>query len=135
MRFRKKHRHDTEVFTDSLNDILFILLMFFLITTTMANPNVKNVHTPRGSKDRTVKQNVTVSIDAAQKLYIGQKEVSPFMLDSLLKVELDKRRKFPEDTLTVVVNADSISYHGGFIKVLEAAKRNNAKVAVNIKTN
>jgi hypothetical protein len=32
-----------------------------------------------------------------------------------------------------VVNADSISYHAGFIKVLEAAKKNNAKVAVNVK--
>jgi biopolymer transport protein ExbD len=41
MKFRKKHRTESEVFTDSLNDILFILLMFFLITTTQANPNVK----------------------------------------------------------------------------------------------
>jgi biopolymer transport protein ExbD len=121
------------VFTDSLNDILFILLMFFLITTTQANPNVKTVNTPRGSKDRKVKQSVTVSIDAAQKVYIGQREVPPFLLDSFLKIELDKHRKFPDDTLTVVVNADSISYHAGFIKVLEAAKKNNAKVAVNVK--
>jgi hypothetical protein len=55
------------------------------------------------------------------------------MLDSLLKIELDKRRDSPNDTLTVAVNADSISYHGGFIRVLEAAKRNNAKVVVNVK--
>ena len=107
--------------------------MFFLITTTQANPNVKTVNTPRGSKDRKVKQSVTVSIDAAQKVYIGQREVPPALLDSFLKIELDKHRKFPGDTLTVVVNADSISYHAGFIKVLEAAKKNNAKVAVNVK--
>ncbi|HEV8272496.1 MAG TPA: biopolymer transporter ExbD [Chitinophagaceae bacterium] len=133
MKFRKKHRTESEVFTDSLNDILFILLMFFLITTTQANPNVKAVNTPHASKDRKVKQTVTVSIDAAQKVYIGQREVPPALLDSFLKIELDKHRKFPGDTLTVVVNADSISYHAGFIKVLEAAKKNNAKVAVNVK--
>ena len=80
-----------------------------------------------------MKQTVTVSIDAAQKVYIGQREVAPALLDSFLKIELDKHRKSPDDTLTVVVNADSISYHAGFIKVLEAAKKNNAKVAVNVK--
>ena len=98
MNFRKKHKSESEVFTDSLNDILFILLMFFLITTTQANPNVKTVNTPRGSKDRKVKQSVTVSIDAAQKVYIGQREVAPYLLDSFLKIELDKHRKFPDDT-------------------------------------
>jgi biopolymer transport protein ExbD len=40
MRFRKKHKNESEVFTDSLNDILFILLMFFLIVATLANPNI-----------------------------------------------------------------------------------------------
>ena len=44
MKFRKRHREETaEVFTDSLNDILFILLMFFLIVATLANPNVVEI--------------------------------------------------------------------------------------------
>src|SRR5678810_771497 len=103
MKFRKKHRTESEVFTDSLNDILFILLMLFLITTTQANPNVKAVNTPHASKDRKVKQTVTVSIDAAQKVYIGQREVPPALLDSFLKIELDKHRKFPGDTLTCLL--------------------------------
>ena len=50
MKFRKRHREETaEVFTDSLNDILFILLMFFLIVATLANPNVVKVGLPRGT--------------------------------------------------------------------------------------
>ena len=52
MKFRKKHTGEaSEVFTDSLNDILFILLMFFLIVATLANPNVVKVGLPRGTKD------------------------------------------------------------------------------------
>ena len=51
MKFRKKHKGESsEVFTDSLNDILFILLMFFLIVATLANPNVVKVGIPLGHK-------------------------------------------------------------------------------------
>jgi len=59
MNFRKKHREESaEVFTDSLNDILFILLMFFLIVATLANPNVVKVGLPKGTKDVKAKQNI-----------------------------------------------------------------------------
>src|SRR4030095_12986024 len=62
MKFRKKHKGEGgEVFTDSLNDILFILLMFFLIVATIANPNVVKVGLPRGTKDTKAKQNIKVS--------------------------------------------------------------------------
>ncbi|NCW87747.1 MAG: biopolymer transporter ExbD, partial [Chitinophagia bacterium] len=50
MRFRKKRTQESEVFTDSLNDILFILLMFFLIVATLANPNVIKVGLPKGTR-------------------------------------------------------------------------------------
>lgn len=66
MKFRKKNREQSEVFTDSLNDILFILLMFFLITTTMANPNVVKVGLPKGTRDTKAKQNIVISIDKNQ---------------------------------------------------------------------
>ena len=55
MSFRKKHKEESEVFTDSLNDILFILLMFFLIVATLANPNVIKVGLPKGTKDTKAK--------------------------------------------------------------------------------
>ena len=42
MKFRKKHRSESEVFTDSLNDILFILLMFFFDHDNTSEPQRKN---------------------------------------------------------------------------------------------
>lgn len=47
MNLRNKAHKEAEVFTDSLNDIIFILLMFFLIVATLANPNVVKVGLPR----------------------------------------------------------------------------------------
>ena len=69
MNLRKNLTQESEVFTDSLNDIIFILLMFFLIISTMANPNVVKVNNPRGTKDTKAKQNIVVSIDKEQKFY------------------------------------------------------------------
>jgi len=133
MKFRKKHKEGSEVFTDSLNDILFILLMFFLITTTMANPNVVKVNNPRGTKDTKAKQNIVISIDKEQKVYMGQKAIDIGNIDTLLRHELDRIRKSPLDTPSVVVNADTISYYGEVYRVMQAAKRAGAKVVAVVK--
>ena len=90
MGFRKKHKEESEVFTDSLNDILFILLMFFLIVATLANPNVVRVGLPRGTKDTKAKQNIMVSIDKDQQYYIGTTKVESGLFDSLLRKEIRK---------------------------------------------
>jgi biopolymer transport protein ExbD len=133
MKFRKKHKNESEVFTDSLNDILFILLMFFLITTTMANPNVVKVNNPRGTKDTKAKQNIVVSIDKAQKVFMGQKLIDINNIDTLLHAELARIRKSPLDTPSVVVNADTIAFYGEVYRVMQAAKRAGAKVVAVVK--
>jgi len=133
MKFRKKHKQESEVFTDSLNDILFILLMFFLITTTMANPNVVKVNNPRGTKDTKSKQNIVVSIDKDQKLYLGQKLIDMKNIDTILRAEIARVRKSPLDTPSVVVNADTISHYGEVFRIMQAAKLAGAKVVAVVK--
>ncbi len=132
MRYRKKYRKESEVFTDSLNDILFILLMFFLITTTMANPNVVKVNNPRGTKDTKAKQNIVVSIDKDQQMFIGNKKIEPSMLDSLILKEVNDKR-LHVDTPSVVINADTIAYYGEVFRVMQSAKKAGAKVVANVK--
>ncbi|MBN8784224.1 MAG: hypothetical protein ABS85_07315 [Sphingobacteriales bacterium SCN 48-20] len=132
MKFRKKHREESEVFTDSLNDILFILLMFFLITTTMANPNVVKVNVPKGSKDTKAKQNIVVSINKDQQFFIGQKQVDPSLIDSFLLEEI-RRQKLTIDTPTVVINADTAAYYGEVYRIMRIAKRDTANVVAIVK--
>ncbi|HMU46199.1 MAG TPA: biopolymer transporter ExbD [Chitinophagaceae bacterium] len=131
MSFRKKHKEESEVFTDSLNDILFILLMFFLIVATLANPNVVKVGLPRGSKDTKAKQNIMVSVDKNQQYYIGTKKVEQAIFDSLLRNEIRKYKAFV-DTPTVVINADTASYYGEVFRIMKIAKRDTAKVVARI---
>lgn len=131
MGFRRKHKEESEVFTDSLNDILFILLMFFLIVATLANPNVVKVGLPRGSKDTKAKQNIMVSVDKNQQYYIGTKKIDPAIFDSLLRLEIRKYRAFV-DTPTVVINADTAAYYGEVFRIMKIAKKDTAKVVARI---
>jgi biopolymer transport protein ExbD len=133
MKFRKKHKGESgEVFTDSLNDILFILLMFFLIVATLANPNVIKVGLPRGTKDTKAKQNIMVSIDKDQQFFLGASRVDITMIDSFLTREINKY-KLTVDTPTVVINADTTAYYGEVFRVMRLAKRAGAKVVANVK--
>lgn len=131
MKFRRKHAQESEVFTDSLNDILFILLMFFLIVATLANPNVVPVGLPRGKKEAKAKQDIMVSINDKQEYYIGTTKIDPLQFDSLLSQEIRKQKAFV-DTPTVVINADTSAYYGGVFHIMGIAKRDTAKVVARV---
>ena len=60
----------SEVDTGPLNDILFILLMFFLMVSTLANPNVIKLSVPKSKSDTKQKQSVVVSVDKNKNLFI-----------------------------------------------------------------
>ena len=131
MKFRKKQHKESEVFTDSLNDILFILLMFFLIVATLANPNVVQVGLPRGTKETKAKQNIMVSIDKNQQYYIGTVKVEQGIFDSLLRKEIRKYKAFV-DTPTVVINADTAAFYGEVFRIMRIAKKDTAKVVARV---
>lgn len=78
MKLRRKTRDHAEVSTESLNDIMFFLLLFFLIVSTLANPNVVKLTLP-SSKQATqmTKQPVTVSVTKDRQYAIDKVPV-PF---------------------------------------------------------
>lgn len=132
MDIRRKLKAHSEIHTGPLNDILFILLLFFLIAATLANPNLVRVNNPRGSKDTRAKQNIVVSVDKDHQFYIGSKPVQLAMIDTLLKLEIDRSRRMV-DTPSVVVNADTSAYYGEVFRIMNVAKRHGAKVVAHVK--
>ena len=132
MNIRRKLRAHTEIHTGTLNDILFILLLFFLIASTLANPNLVRVNNPKGSKDMKAKQNIIVSIDKNHQFYIGQSQVPAANVDTVLKAQIIKLRQ-SVDTPSVVVNADTVAYYGEVFRIMKIAKTNGAKVAALVK--
>ena len=129
MNLRKRLRNSPDVHTGALNDILFILLLFFLIVSTLANPNVINVSNPKASRDTKAKQTVVVTIDKEQKLFISSKADTIETLPNELKLFLAKETEKP----SVVIKGDSFANLGVTIQVMQIIKSLGATpvVAVN----
>jgi biopolymer transport protein ExbD len=132
MSIRKRFvREDTELDTGPLNDILFILMFFFLIISTMANPNVIKMNNPRATSDAKAKQSVIVSINKEKELFIGQDRIQFDSLESILRSRLPIG-----DTLVkpaVVINADSLVDWGDIVKIMEVAKKLGATTSASVK--
>jgi biopolymer transport protein ExbD len=128
---RKRLRDHAEVHTGALNDILFILLLFFLIVSTLANPNVIRVSAPKGKSHTKAKQTVVVSIDKNNQVYIGQKKTTLNDLEKELQVVLSRETEKP----SVVVNADTAGHWGDVYKVLQTAKKLGATAVASVDAN
>ena len=85
MNIRKRLRTHPEVHTGALNDILFILLLFFLIVSTLANPNVIKVSNPKAKADTKAKQTVVITVDKDQQIFLGSKPIAFDALEPELK--------------------------------------------------
>ena len=132
MKLKRKLRSHNELHAGSLNDILFILLFFFLIVSTLANPNIVKVNNPYGKKDTKAKQNIVISINKEQQLFLGQKPIDINLIDTILRAVVLKARAYT-DTPSVVVNADTSAFYGEVFKVMQSAKRAGAKVVAIVK--
>ena len=132
MNLRRRLRSHQELHAGALNDILFILLFFFLIVSTIANPNIVKVNNPKGTKDTKAKQHITISIDKDQHFFLGSKMIDQTMIDTMLKAEIHKF-KATVDTPVVVINADTISYYGEVFRIMRVSKNAGAKVVANVK--
>ena len=119
MNIRKRFRNHPEVHTGALNDILFILLLFFLIVSTLANPNVIKVANPKARADTKAKQTVVITVDKLQQIFIGAEKISMNELEAKLKTFLSKETDKP----SVVINGDSTAHLGTAIQVMQIIKK------------
>ncbi len=72
MQLRRKRNELAEVSTESLNDIMFFLLLFFLIVSTLANPNVIKLLLPNSKQTAQVnKQQVTLSVTSDHQYFLN----------------------------------------------------------------
>ncbi|MGN6195496.1 MAG: ExbD/TolR family protein [Ginsengibacter sp.] len=132
MSIRKRFKNDdTELDTGPLNDILFILMFFFLIISTMANPNVIKMNNPRATSEAKAKQSVIVSINKNKELFIGQERISFDSLEPVLRSRLPVADSLIKPA--VVINADSLVSWGDIVKIMQVAKKLGATTSASVK--
>ena len=123
----KRTRHfKPEVSTSSLNDIMFFLLLFFLIVSTLANPNVIKVLLPTSKSAQNLnKQQINLTVTADKKYYINQREVQINQLEQELVVQT----KGIEGPTIILRMAKDLSVQD-LIDVLEIGVRLNLKMVM-----
>ncbi len=104
MKFRRKKRFEAEVATSSLNDIMFFLLLFFLIVSTLANPSVIKVLLPKAKNNVAFnKHQVTLTVNKEKEYYLNNKLIVPADLENAIKRETSS---MPDPTIVLRMDAE-----------------------------
>ncbi len=132
MNIKRRLREEHAGHPSALNDILFILLLFFLIISTLANPNVVKLSNPKADSDTKAKQTVVVSINDKQQFFVGTTNVSVDSLKLLIGAAITKAN---DAEPTVVINADKQATADNIVAVMRAAHDLNLRTVLAVDNN
>jgi biopolymer transport protein ExbD len=108
----------------SMTDIVFLLLIFFLVTSTLINPNALRLLLPKSNSQTPDKPNVSVSIkDLGQNkfdFYVKDRRVSFDEIEYQLQLELNNTT----DPVISVFTDKTVPMEQ-FVKIMNIASRNN----------
>lgn len=124
MKLRSKNKFRAEVSTSSLNDIMFFLMLFFLITSTMISPSVIKLTLPSSKYHQTVrKTEISISITSNRQLYFNNQAVTIEQLESELVNKITDPEKF-----TVVIRCDKDVPVQDLVDVLQVGNKLKIKM-------
>ncbi len=129
MGYKRRTKVVSEIGMSSMTDLVFLLLIFFLITSTLVNPNALKLLLPKSTGQVSAKASVSVSIkDNSNNKYTlhlnGNKDAIAYdKLESAL-VELLQNEEDP----TFSIYADQSVPFGEVVAIMNIAKRNHYKV-------
>ena len=125
MGLRTRNKVSPNFNMSSMTDIVFLLLIFFMLTSTLVTTNALDLVLPSSNSKSVKKQTVSVSIDKALKHYVDQDEVSTGSMENLIH----QRLADAEDKVIVlrVEKGVPIEYA---VKVMDIAYQNKYKIVL-----
>jgi biopolymer transport protein ExbD len=128
MNLRGRNKVDPTFNMSSMTDIVFLLLIFFMLTSTLVTVSAIDVLLPKaGGKTENTKA-VAVSITSTSLFYIDKVKVSASKLESelLKKVGVDKQK-------TIIIRGDKEVAYKNVMKVINIANKNKLKMILAVK--
>ncbi|KJD31551.1 biopolymer transporter ExbD [Tamlana nanhaiensis] len=123
MNFRSRNKVTPEFNMSSMTDIVFLLLIFFMIASTLVTTNAIDIILPKASGKTENKRSVSVSIKKDLTYYIDQKRVGESVLENQLLAALSS-----QEQPTIVLRAEKSVPVENVVKVMDIANRNKFKV-------
>ena len=125
MGLRSRNKISADFNMSSMTDIVFLLLIFFMLTSTLVSPNALKLLLP-SSKARTLeKQTVSVSITKDIHFFINENKVQEANIERELKLLLDNI-----DEAAIILHADKTVDIEHVVKVMDIAYRNKYKIVL-----
>lgn len=123
MAIKRRNRVSAEFNMSSMTDLVFLLLIFFMLTSTLVTPNAIKLFLPSSSSKTQAPQTISVSIDKDLKYYVVDKEMPFESLENELKAQLENIKE-----ATIVLNVDKSVPTEYLVKVMDIANRNQFKM-------
>ncbi|MDN3666295.1 ExbD/TolR family protein [Algibacter miyuki] len=130
MNFRGRNKVTPEFNMSSMTDIVFLLLIFFMIASTLVTTNAIDILLPKASGKTENKKSIAVSIKKDLTYYIDQKRVGESVLENELLAALSSKEE-----PTIVLRAEKSVPVEHVVKVMDIANRNKFKVILAVKPN
>jgi biopolymer transport protein ExbD len=123
---RKKKDFTAEVFTSSMNDIMFFLMLFFIIISTLLNPSMIRVALPNSKNSQTLqKKEINLTMTKEKLYYVNNAQVPFDALEGELKKELARS---PE--AFIMLRFDNTLPIQDLVTVLSLGNRLNSKMII-----
>lgn len=130
MSLKRRQKISPSFSMSSMTDLIFLLLIFFMITSTMVSPNAIKVLLPQGSQQTSAKPMVRVIIDKDLNYYgaFGAEDEMPLAVDEVAAFLNECAKKEPE--MYVALYADESIPYREIARMLNIANENHYKMVL-----
>tara|TARA_B110000003_G_C16609808_1_gene518947 strand:+ start:1097 stop:1489 length:393 start_codon:yes stop_codon:yes gene_type:complete len=125
MGLRSRNKVSANFNMSSMTDIVFLLLIFFMLTSTLVSPNALKLLLPNSKAKTLEKQTISVSITKDVDFYINEKMISI----SNIEIELQKLIN-KEVEPAIILHADKTVDIEHVVKIMDIAYRNKYKIVL-----
>ena len=123
MPLRSKNKVSPSFNMSSMTDIVFLLLIFFMLTSTLVSPNALKLLLPNSKAKTLEKQTISISIDKDLNFYIDKEKINIKNIEEKL-VQILKNEKDP----AIILHADKTVDIEHVVDIMDIAYRNKYKI-------
>ena len=130
MNLRGRNKVSAEFSMSSMTDIVFLLLVFFLLTSPAITPDALDLILPKAKGKSSNQQKASVSITKDGAYYVYKERVSEFSIEKELKAALAGQKE-----PTIILRAEEGVPIEDAVFVMDIANKNNFKVVLAVRPN
>jgi len=122
MAIQMRNKRDTQFSMASMSDLVFLLLIFFMLTSTLVSPNAIKLLLPSSNSKTMATQNVTVYINKARNFYVEDRRVKASNLQNVIFSSIKN-----DANASIVLRSDKSAPVQDIVVVIDAVNNINNK--------